>query len=291
MNWRGYARLMRFDRPVGVYLLLWPTMSALWIAGDGHPDWGMVLVFILGTVILRALGCVMNDWADRAIDGHVSRTKTRPIPSGDITPRQAIVCLCVLIGFSAILALSFLRPGTILLAMIGLGLALIYPLTKRFFAYPQLVLGLAFSWGIPMAFWQLQQQLPFVCWLFFATTAVWTFVYDTQYAQVDADEDRYLPIHSSALSLGRYTALVIRVGQVFIWLSWIVLGLYQQFDFFYFVTCFIALCFFIYQDRCVIKKTRTAYFSAFLSNHWVGLVLFIGIFVATNTHGSIRVLP
>jgi 4-hydroxybenzoate polyprenyltransferase len=275
--WQGYWRLMRFDRPIGIYLLLWPTLWALWIAGHGQPDWVTVVVFVLGTVIMRALGCVINDWADRKIDGHVERTRARPIPAGEISPKQALWCLCVLVGLAAILAFGFLRWGALLLAVVGLALALVYPFTKRFFAYPQLVMGLAFAWGIPMAFWQLQQQLPPAAWILLGGTWLWGFVYDTQYALVDANDDVKLGVRSSALSLGRWAPIVIRVGQVLVWLSWVLLGWVLQFGFVYFLACFLALCIFMYQDRCLGKQVRAAYFSAFLSNHWIGLLIFVAI--------------
>jgi 4-hydroxybenzoate polyprenyltransferase len=277
--WRSYWRLMRFDRPIGIYLLLWPTVWALWIAGKGHPSWIMVAVFVAGTVIMRALGCVANDWCDRKIDGHVERTKNRPIPAGEVTPRQALCCLSVLTCLAAGLAIGFLHWGTVALATIGLVLALVYPLTKRFFAYPQLVLGLAFSWGIPMAFWQLQHQLPPVAWLLLGLGWLWAFVYDTQYALVDADDDIRLGIHSSALSLGRHAHAVIRIGQLVLLLGWVALGLILNTGVLYFLACAFVLCVFIYQDKCLLKNDRAASFSAFLSNNWIGLCVFLGILV------------
>lgn len=275
--WRAYLRLMRFDRPIGIYLLLWPTLWALWIAGDGSPCWAMVIVFVLGTVIMRALGCVVNDWFDRKIDGHVERTKNRPIPAGDLTSSQALWCLLILSCLAAVLAFGFLCWGTIALAVVGLVLAVVYPLTKRFFVYPQAVLGLAFAWGIPLVFWQLQQNLPPIAWFLFGLTWLWIFVYDTQYALVDAGDDAKLGVYSSALSLGRYAHSVIVAGQVIVLVAWVFMGIFLRFYWVYYVTCAASLCVFIYQYLCLKKKTRKAYFSAFLSNHWIGLFIFLGI--------------
>ena len=283
--WRSYGRLMRFDRPIGIYLLLWPTLWGLWIAARGRPRWILIAVFVVGTLIMRAAGCVINDWCDRKWDGHVERTKDRPIPAGEVTSAQALWCAGILICLAAALAFSFLSWGTIALAGVGLLLTGFYPLTKRFFAYPQMILSLAFAWGIPMAFWQLQQHFPPVAWLLFAITGLWIFVYDTQYALVDANDDRKLGIHSSALSLGGHTQAVMRVGQLVVFFGFVVLGLSLHFSYFYFLACLFALCVFIYQDRCLLKKNREASFSAFVSNHWIGLVIFIGILLGRISIG------
>lgn len=281
-SWRGYWRLMRFDRPIGIYLLLWPTLWAVWIASNGSPSWIMVSVFVIGTVIMRALGCVVNDWCDRKVDGHVERTKNRPIPAGEITPRQALWCLAILIVLAAILAFGFLRLGTIALAVVGLILALFYPLTKRFFAYPQLIMGLAFAWGIPMAFWQLQQQLPPIAWLLLFAVWLWGFIYDSQYALVDADDDIKIGVRSSALSLGRYAHTVIRIGQGALLLCWVSIGILASLHWPYYIACVIAVLFYLYQDRCLLTQKREKYFASFLSNHWIGLFLFIGILLGQN---------
>lgn len=282
ISFKSYWRLMRFDRPIGIYLLLWPTLWGLWIAGFGRPNWAVVTVFVVGTVIMRAAGCVANDWCDRGFDGHVERTKNRPMPRKELTSAQALWCLFILICIAAALAVSFLNSGTIVLAIVGLLLALLYPFTKRFFAYPQIILSLAFAWGIPMAFWQLQQRLPLVAWVLFVITGLWIFMYDTQYALMDLKEDSQLGIHSSALSLGRHIQVVIRVLQLIVSLGFLVLGIGLHWSYFYFVACFFSACVFIYQDRCLLKKNRTASFAAFLSNHWVGFLIFIGIFISSS---------
>lgn len=276
-GWRAYWCLMRFDRPIGIYLLLWPTAWAIWVAGDGHPSWEMCVVFFLGTVIMRALGCVVNDLLDRNVDGHVMRTRLRPLPAGELAVFEAVVCLCALIVLAGALAVCFLSWGTIWLACIGLLLALVYPLAKRVMGYPQGVLGLAFAWGVPMAFWQLGHALPLIAWGMLGIAWLWPFMYDTQYALVDVEDDARIGVRSSALSMGRHTLLVIRLAQVVLILGWVLLGLYLGERWIYFGCCAVVVGLFIYQDGCLRSGRRDRYFSAFLSNHWVGLFILLGL--------------
>ena len=274
---RAYWRLMRFDRPVGILLLLWPTAWAVWVASDGHPSISIACVFLAGVVLMRALGCVANDLCDRKLDGHVKRTQSRPLPAGDLTTREGIYCLLVLLILAGALACLFLLIGTLLLAVVGLVLALCYPLAKRVMGYPQLVLGMAFAWAVPMAFWQISHALPPIAWLLFSTSLLWTFIYDTQYAWVDADDDRKIGIRSSALSMGQASFLVIRIGQGVVALGWLLLGYYLHLSWFYYACLLLAVGVFFYQDRCVAGHTRAGYFSAFLSNNWAGCLVFIGL--------------
>lgn len=276
--WNAYWRLMRFDRPIGIYLLMWPTLWALWIAAAGHPDWKIVVVFVVGVILTRALGCVMNDWCDYDIDGHVQRTRDRPLPAGELTRRQALGCLLILILLAGTLAVVFLHTSTILFALVGLALALLYPLAKRYWRYPQAVLGFAFAWGIPMAFWQLRQQLPSVAWAMFALTWVWIFVYDTQYALSDIEDDKKLGcIHSSAMSLGKQAQMVLRLGQAVLVLGWLGLSAYLQLWYVCFLAVPAMICLFFYQDRCVTRGTRASCFAAFRSHQWIGLFIFVSV--------------
>ena len=277
-NGSAYWRLMRFDRPVGIYLLLWPTVWALWIAGHGQPDWRTVVVFVVGVVLTRALGCVMNDWCDRDIDGHVERTRSRPLPAGELSPRQALLCLAILIVLAGALAVTFLHVGTILLSLVGLALALLYPFAKRCMRYPQAVLGFAFAWGIPMAFWQMQQRLPLIAWVMLALTWLWIFVYDTQYALSDLEDDKKLgKIQSSAQSLGEQAQSILRLAQAVLVLGWLGLGLQWQLQGVLFLAVPAMIGWFFYQDRCVTEGSSAACFAAFRSHQWLGLIIFVSI--------------
>ena len=193
----AYERLVRLDKPIGALLLLWPTLWALWLAAAGRPHLGIVLVFLLGTLLMRSAGCAINDYADREFDPHVERTRSRPLAAGEIAPREALVVAGVLAAAAFALVL-FLNRFAILLSFVGLAIAVAYPFTKRFFALPQAMLGVAFGFGIPMAYAAIQERLPLECWMLFAANFFYAFAYDTEYAMVDRDDDARIGIHTSA---------------------------------------------------------------------------------------------
>ncbi|PHM61892.1 4-hydroxybenzoate octaprenyltransferase [Xenorhabdus ishibashii] len=220
-KWRAYCRLMRIDKPIGTLLLLWPTYWALWIATKGMPDLHIGLVFTLGVFFMRAAGCCINDFADRKFDGYVERTKSRPLPSGDVTEKESKILFATLILISFALVLT-LNKMTIALSVVGLALAWIYPFVKRVSHLPQVVLGAAYGWSIPMAFSAVSESLPLECWLLFFANIIWSVIYDTQYAMVDRNDDLKIGVKSTAVLFGRFDKLIIGILQ-FIMLGILVL--------------------------------------------------------------------
>lgn len=212
-KWQAYSRLMRTDRPIGSLLLLWPTYWALWIAARGVPDWHILIIFTIGVFSMRAAGCVINDFADRKFDGSVERTKNRPLPRGDVTEKEAKILFAVLVLVSFGLVLT-LNTMTIWLSVAGLALAWIYPFVKRVSHLPQVVLGAAFGWSIPMAFAAVSESLPAVCWLLFAVNIIWSVIYDTQYAMVDRNDDLKIGVKSTAILFGRFDKIIIGILQL-----------------------------------------------------------------------------
>lgn len=273
---QAYAQLMRIDKPIGTLLLLWPTLWALWIAAEGTPNLDVLCVFILGVFVMRSAGCVINDFADRNVDGFVERTKNRPLPSGRASPREAIALFLVL-AMSAFLLVLTQNWLTIQLSFVGLLLAFIYPFMKRFTQLPQLFLGAAFSWAIPMAYVAQAGQLDSVVWLLFAVNVLWTIAYDTMYAMVDRDDDLKIGIKSTAILFGKYDKLIVGLLQLssLLLLAW--LGLLEELGATYFVALIIVLILFIKQQIEIKVHDKKAYFSAFLSNNWVGMVIFIAL--------------
>ncbi|SNY73076.1 4-hydroxybenzoate octaprenyltransferase [Enterobacter sp. CC120223-11] len=272
----AYHRLMRTDKPIGALLLLWPTLWALWVATPGIPPLWILLVFIAGVWSMRAAGCVVNDYADRKFDGHVKRTAHRPLPSGDVSEKEARIVFSVLVLVSFLLVLT-LNTMTILLSVVGLALAWVYPFMKRYTHLPQVVLGAAFGWSIPMAYAAVSEALPLSCWLMFIANICWAVAYDTQYAMVDRDDDLKIGVKSTAILFGKNDKLIIGILQVMTlalmaavgWLS----GLHWEF----YWSIFIAGALFIYQQKLIKDRERDACFKAFLNNNYVGLVLFIGL--------------
>ncbi len=269
---------MRFDKPIGILLLLWPTLWALWIAGKGFPPWPVLLIFVLGVVLMRAAGCVINDFADRHFDAHVERTKNRPLATGEVSAKAALVLFASLM-LCAFLLILFLNALTIKLALVGAVLATIYPFSKRFIAMPQFVLGLAFAWGIPMAFAALTGAVPAMAWLLFAIGVLWPLAYDTQYAMVDRNDDVKIGIKSTAILFGRCDRLMIALMQIVIIFLFVVLGLRLDFSIWFYFALSVAVLLMIYQHFLIRHRDRTACFRAFLNNHWVGLIIFCGIFI------------
>jgi len=277
-NVSAYSRLMRMEKPIGIYLLLWPTMWALWIAAAGFPDWHLLFVFILGVVIMRGAGCVINDYADREFDGHVERTKHRPIPAGEASATEALQLFGVLI-VSAFLLVLTLDIYTIMLSVGGLLLAASYPFMKRYTHFPQIVLGAAFSWSIPMAFMATSGKLDQIVWLLYLANLIWTLAYDTLYAMVDRDDDLKIGVKSTAIAFGRHDLLAVGLCfaatlALFIYLA-LLLGWHWPVYMAIVVTAFM----FCQQIWACRHRDRDACFKAFLSNHYVGLVIFVGLAV------------
>ncbi|HBC3533589.1 4-hydroxybenzoate octaprenyltransferase [Vibrio vulnificus] len=276
---KAYWQLMRMDRPIGTLLLLWPTLWALIIAAEGTPDWHVLLVFVLGVVLMRSAGCVINDFADRKVDGHVKRTQQRPLPSGRVTAKEAII-LFLLLGISSFLLVLTMNPLTIQLSFAGIVLAFIYPFMKRYTHLPQLFLGLAFSWAIPMAWAAQANELPWVVWFVFAINALWTIAYDTQYAMVDRDDDIQIGVKSTAILFGRHDKLIIGLLQLLTLVMLVWLGLHYQLGQSFYWSVLAAGALFVYQQHLIRHRQRELCFQAFLNNNYVGMVLALGLFVA-----------
>ncbi|ELQ2334885.1 4-hydroxybenzoate octaprenyltransferase [Vibrio vulnificus] len=276
---KAYWQLMRMDRPIGTLLLLWPTLWALIIAAEGTPDWHVLLVFVLGVVLMRSAGCVINDFADRKVDGHVKRTQHRPLPSGRVTAKEAII-LFLLLGISSFLLVLTMNPLTIQLSFAGIVLAFIYPFMKRYTHLPQLFLGLAFSWAIPMAWAAQANELPWVVWFVFAINALWTIAYDTQYAMVDRDDDIHIGVKSTAILFGRHDKLIIGMLQLLTLVMLVWLGLHYQLGQSFYWSVLAAGALFVYQQHLIRHRQRELCFQAFLNNNYVGMVLALGLFVA-----------
>ena len=275
----GYASLTRFGRPIGSLLLLWPTLGAVWIAGRGSPDPYVALVFFVGVFVMRSAGCAINDYADREIDGHVKRTRDRPLATGSVSEREALVLFAVL-ALSAFALVLTLNRLTIHLSFIGVALAALYPFAKRYTHLPQLVLGAAFSWGIPMAFAAQTGAVPAVAWWLVAANVCWVMAYDTIYAMVDRDDDLEIGVKSSAILLGSLDRLAVGISHAAtLAILWFV-GLKLQLDGYYFGGLFAAAVFALYQQWRIRQRERDACFTAFLNNSWFGASVFAGVVLA-----------
>ena len=273
-----YWRLVRADRPIGIYLLLWPALWALWIAAGGLPPWWILFVFVLGTALMRSAGCAINDFADRHFDGRVERTASRPLATGQVTPHEAVLVFAVLslLAFALVLTLN---AKTIAHSFVAVGLAALYPFTKRYTHMPQLVLGMAFGWAVPMAFTALQNEIPPVAWILFAATVIWALVYDTMYAMVDREDDLKVGIKSTAILFGRHDRLVIGLLQLLmLGLLWQV-GQMADRGAVYQLGLSAAALLFGYQQWLIRERARPECFRAFLNNHFVGMAIFAGLFV------------
>lgn len=275
-KWRAYMALARLDKPIGTLLLLWPTLWALWIAGDGRPSWWLLLVFIVGVFSMRSAGCVINDYADRHIDGHVKRTVGRPLVTGELTERQALGFFALLVGISFLLVLTT-NKLTILLSVAGLGWAGLYPFMKRYTHLPQLFLGIAFSWAIPMAFAAESNSLPLGLWLLFAANLTWTIAYDTMYAMVDRDDDVQIGVKSTAILFGRRDKLIVGVLQLLTLMLLVAAGQSFALGAFFYWSLLGAAGLFVFQQRLIRDRERGACFRAFLNNNYVGMLVFVGI--------------
>jgi 4-hydroxybenzoate polyprenyltransferase len=271
-----WIRLMRLDKPIGVYLLLWPTYWGLWFASNGQPSLKNFLIFTAGVLVMRAAGCVINDYADRYVDGNVARTQHRPIPTGEIAPKQAITLFFALLLIALVLVLQT-NALTIMLAVIGVLLATIYPFLKRLTNLPQLGLGMAWAWAVPMAFAAEQQALPVGLWLISTAIVLWTIAFDTYYAMVDREDDLNIGVKSTAILFGKYDLLIIAVLQI---TSLILLGFagdYFNRGVVYNLGLVIAAGYFVAQHLQARSREADGCFNAFLNNHRVGMAIFIGI--------------
>lgn len=270
-----YIRLMRLDKPVGIFLLLWPTWWALWTAAGGLPSLKLLIIFTAGAVIMRTAGDVINDIADRHIDGSITRTRLRPLATRTIPTRHALCLFIILCLWAGSLTL-FLNRFAFTLAFAGLFLACIYPFMKRFTHWPQAFLGLAYSWGVPMAFAAVKNELPWVAWWMFATTALWVIAYDSFYGMADRDDDLRIGVKSTAILFGRYDTLIIGILQFAVLMSLAALAQYLHLAKSFYLGWGMALFLGIYQQYIVRFKNPSACLKAFRNNHWFGLAIFVG---------------
>ncbi len=273
---RNYGKLMRVDKPIGFWLLLWPTLWALWLAGEGHPDSGLFVVFVLGVFFMRSAGCVLNDLVDRNIDPYVERTRTRPIASGAVVPTEAFILFVALALIAVGLATMLNRPAQ-LLAIVAGALTVAYPFIKRYVSIPQLILGAAFGWAVPMAFAAQTGETPQLAWLVFGTALIWAVIYDTFYAMVDREDDRKLGVKSTALLFGDMDLFVIAGLQLVMLTALLFVGLQAKLGFWYFFAVVIAATLMGYHQWLARDRQPAGCFAAFLHNHHIGLVIFIGI--------------
>ena len=273
-----YLDLIRWSRPAGTYLLLWPTLSALWIAAGGFPGWHLLAVFVLGTLLMRSAGCAVNDVADRDFDKHVKRTAQRPVTSGALGAREALAVGAVLALLAFALVLTTNRP-TIIWSFAALAVATVYPFTKRFLSMPQAVLGVAFSFGIPMAFSAVLGQVPLVAWLLLLGNLFWVLAYDTEYAMVDRDDDLKIGIHTSAITLGRFDVAAVMLFYALYLLVWAAVGVLLALGLAYFVGLLVATAMALWHYLLIKDRTREGCFKAFRLNHWLGFAVFLGLLV------------
>jgi 4-hydroxybenzoate polyprenyltransferase len=272
----AYAYLIRLDKPIGTLLLLWPTLWALWLASGGFPQWHLLLIFSLGTLLMRSAGCAINDYADQDFDRHVLRTKDRPITSGTISGKEALAVAATL-ALMAYLLIQPLNALTQELSFFALAVAIIYPFTKRFFAIPQAVLGIAFGFGIPMAYAAVLDFIPMEAWILFIGNIFWAIAYDTAYAMVDRDDDLRLGLRTSAITFGRFDVLAIALSYCALFLSQIwVAQLANLNNYFWVGWCCAAACA-AYHLKLVASRKREDCFKAFRHNNWLGGFLFLGI--------------
>ena len=272
----AYARLIRLDKPIGALLLLWPTYWALWLSNEGMPPFDLLIIFTLGTFLMRSAGCAINDYADRNFDRHVERTKNRPITSGQISGKEAVLIAAIL----ALLSFGLIQPLNLLtkqLSVFAIVIAVVYPFTKRFFAMPQAVLGVAFGFGIPMAYAASLNQVPLEAWILFTGNLFWTIAYDTAYAMVDRDDDLRLGLRTSAITFGRFEVIAIAVCYGLLLISLLCVAYLAQLnDLFWFGWVGALICA-IYHVSLVRTRQRDACFRAFRQNNWLGAFLFLGI--------------
>lgn len=272
----AYERLLRLDKPIGTLLLLWPTLWALWLAARGEPPVELLAIFSVGTLLMRSAGCAVNDYFDRGFDAHVERTRDRPLAAGEIRPVEALALAAVLAAAAFGLVLMLNRLA-LLLSFVALAIAITYPLTKRFFALPQLYLGVAFGFGIPMAYAAIQGRLPAECWVLLAANICYAFAYDTEYAMVDRDDDARIGMRTSALTLGRHdvAGVMLAYGGMLALLAWV--GVMARLGWAYYAGLAVAAVLMGYHFGLIRDRTREGCFAAFRHNNWVGIAVFAGI--------------
>ena len=273
---REYALLMRLDKPIGIFLLLWPALWALLVASEGQPDPQVLLVFVLGVILMRSAGCVANDYVDRDIDRHVSRTQNRPLTAGRVSKLEAKLLFAVLslAAFGLVLLLNRL---TIMLSFVGILLAVTYPFMKRVTHLPQVYLGAAFGWSVPMAFAAQTNSVPHIAWLIYIATVLWATAYDTMYAMVDRQDDLVLGVKSTAILFGESDRYIIGVIQVMLLICLIMIGLQAELGWIYYASLIIAAGLAVYQQNLIRYREREGCFRAFLNNNWFGAVIFLGM--------------
>ncbi len=275
----AYFRLMRLNKPIGIYLLLWPTYWALFLSAGGWPDIDLLIIFTFGVIITRSAGCVINDYADRDIDKHIARTRDRPITAGEISPKAALLLFFAL-GLVAFALVLLTNTLTIKISFIALALAVLYPFSKRWTNLPQLILGLAFAMSVPMAFSaQTGTVTASAGWIFLATV-LWTLIYDTLYAMADRDEDLKIGVKSTAILFAKYDQIFITLLQILLMIVFIKIGNLFDLGAFYDISLIIILLFMIYHQFLIKKRQKMDYFKAFINNHFIGMTLFFGIFLS-----------
>jgi 4-hydroxybenzoate polyprenyltransferase len=270
--------LARFNRPIGIYILLWPVLWALWVAAEGLPDALVLFVFCAGTVLMRAAGCVINDFADRDFDPHVDRTKQRPIAAGKVKPKEAIILFCVL-ALTAFALVLLLNTMTIMLSFVGAFLAASYPFMKRYTHLPQAYLGIAFGWAVPMAFAAQTGSIPVVAWVMYFAVTLWSLIYDTMYAMVDIDDDLKIGVKSTAILFGNRDREIIALLQLVMFGLLALIGQMQNLGWYYYSGLIVAVALSVYQQKLIFYRHKPDCFKAFLNSNWFGMAVFIGLFL------------
>jgi len=273
---RNYGKLMRIDKPIGIWLLLWPTLWALWLAGEGAPNQGLFVVFVFGVFVMRSAGCVLNDFVDRKIDPYVERTRARPLVTGAVAPVEALT-LFIALGLIAVGLATMLNKQAQLLAVIGAALTIAYPFIKRYVSIPQFVLGAAFGWAAPMAFAAQSGETPELAWLVFGTALIWAVIYDTFYAMVDREDDIRIGVKSTAVLFGEADLFVIAGLQILMIVALILIGLRAELGFWYYGAVGVAAAMMAWHLWLARDRQPAGCFQAFLRNHYIGMVVFVGI--------------
>ena len=286
-TWRerldAYVRLVRLNKPIGIFLLMWPALWALWLAGGGHPPWDVVVIFVAGVVLMRSAGCAINDYADRDFDGHVARTNARPLARGIISPLEAVGVFVALslVAFGLVLQLNW---QTVALSVVAVLLAAIYPFMKRYTHFPQLFLGAAFGWAIPMAYMAIGERIPFEAWVLFAATVVWALIYDTQYAMVDREDDLKIGIKSTAILFGSHDRLIVGLLQVLMLAMLVWVGAAAGRGWLYSAGLAVAAGLAVYQQWLMRDQEPKPCFIAFLNNNYFGMVIFVALVLDYLVH-------
>ena len=275
----AYEKLMRLDKPIGILLLLWPTLWALWLANRETPDWKLLWIFVMGTILMRSAGCALNDWADRDFDRHVERTKDRPLATGSIRPWEALAIAAALAAVAFIIVAAKLNTLTTTLSVVALAIAAIYPFTKRFLSIPQAWLGIAFSFGIPMAFAAQLDRVPVAGWLIFTANVFWVIAYDSEYAMVDRNDDVKLGLKTSAIFFGEKDVLAVMACYAAFLVLFALVGVFWAYGKYFYLGLLAAAAICVYHYFLIRGRSREGCFKAFRHNHWIGLVIFIGVFL------------